>query len=274
MTHINTRRGSSGAWSSENPVLMLGEVGIETDTQKTKQGDGTTAWNSLPYASAPFANAALTGTPTAPTPPDGNNSTRIATTQFVQATLADKANLDSPTFSGTPSAPTPSPGDDDTSLATTAFVQEALATALEDAVTETLLASHPIGSIYMSINSANPSTLFGGTWVAWGSGRVPVGVDAGETAFDTVEETGGALTHTHDLDSATSGARIRISDSDTQIQSFSKAGTLKAMNSRVNGADNTGDPGDSTSMVSLEGLSDPSSSLQPYITCYMFKRTA
>lgn len=33
---------------------------------------------------------------------------------------------------------------------------------------------HPIGSIYMSVENINPSTLFGGTWVAWGSGRVPV----------------------------------------------------------------------------------------------------
>lgn len=52
-------------------------------------------------------------------------------------------------------------------------------------------AIYPVGSIYMSVNSANPSTLFGGTWVSWGSGRVPVGVDATQTEFDVVEETGG-----------------------------------------------------------------------------------
>lgn len=35
-------------------------------------------------------------------------------------------------------------------------------------------AVYPVGSIYMSVKATNPGTLFGGTWVAWGSGRVPV----------------------------------------------------------------------------------------------------
>lgn len=51
---------------------------------------------------------------------------------------------------------------------------------------------YPVGSIYMSVSSTNPGTTFGvGTWEAWGSGRVPVGVDSNDTSFDTVEETGG-----------------------------------------------------------------------------------
>lgn len=55
---------------------------------------------------------------------------------------------------------------------------------------------YPVGSIYMSVNNANPSTIFGGTWVAWGAGKVPVGVNANETEFNSVEKTGGAKTHT------------------------------------------------------------------------------
>jgi hypothetical protein len=47
---------------------------------------------------------------------------------------------------------------------------------------------YPVGSIYMSANSASPSTLFGGTWEAWGQGRVPVGVGSGYAA----NSTGGA----------------------------------------------------------------------------------
>lgn len=50
---------------------------------------------------------------------------------------------------------------------------------------------YPVGSIYMSVNSANPTTMFGGTWVAWGAGRVPVGVNASDTDFASVEKTGG-----------------------------------------------------------------------------------
>ena len=54
---------------------------------------------------------------------------------------------------------------------------------------------YPIGSIYISIKNTNPSTLFGGTWVSWGAGRVPVGVDTTQNEFKTVEKTGGEKTH-------------------------------------------------------------------------------
>ena len=36
-------------WASNNIVLLMGEVGVETDTNKMKVGDGETAWNDLPY---------------------------------------------------------------------------------------------------------------------------------------------------------------------------------------------------------------------------------
>lgn len=36
---------------------------------------------------------------------------------------------------------------------------------------------YPVGSIYLSVNSINPSNYIGGTWVAWGAGRFPMGVD-------------------------------------------------------------------------------------------------
>ena len=64
---------------------------------------------------------------------------------------------------------------------------------------------YPVGSIYMSATLSTVAavqTALGGTWVAWGKGRVPVGVDTSKSAFDTVEETGGTAdaivpTHTH-----------------------------------------------------------------------------
>lgn len=121
MTHINLRRDTAANWASTNPVLQLGETGIERDTRKTKQGDGATPWNGLQYATQPFDNAALTGNPTAPTQSPGNNTTRIATTAFVAAAGALKADLASPTLTGDPQAPTRSPGDNDTSIATTAY---------------------------------------------------------------------------------------------------------------------------------------------------------
>jgi hypothetical protein len=47
---IQIRNGTAAQWTSANPTLAAGEVGIETDTRKQKFGDGTTAWNSLSYA--------------------------------------------------------------------------------------------------------------------------------------------------------------------------------------------------------------------------------
>jgi len=46
---IQIRRDTAANWTSVNPVLAQGELGIETDTLKIKAGDGTTVWNSLGY---------------------------------------------------------------------------------------------------------------------------------------------------------------------------------------------------------------------------------
>lgn len=46
---ILLRRDDSANWAAANPVLGLGEPGFEVDTDRLKIGDGTTAWNDLPY---------------------------------------------------------------------------------------------------------------------------------------------------------------------------------------------------------------------------------
>ena len=50
-TTIQLKRGISTDWTTNNPVLAAGEVGIETDTNKIKIGNGSTAWTSLEYFS-------------------------------------------------------------------------------------------------------------------------------------------------------------------------------------------------------------------------------
>lgn len=49
MTRIQPRRGTSAEWAAANPVLAEGELGFETDTQRSKRGDGATPWNDLPF---------------------------------------------------------------------------------------------------------------------------------------------------------------------------------------------------------------------------------
>lgn len=75
----------------------------------------------------------------------------------------------------------------------------------------------PIGSVFISVVSANPADLFGfGTWEAFGTGKVLVGLDSGQTEFDTVEETGGAKTHT--LSSAEMPAHTHTQNSHNHTQ--------------------------------------------------------
>lgn len=71
----------------------------------------------------------------------------------------------------------------------------------EDSLIAALLnAIYPIGHVYHSTVSTNPATLLGmpdSTWTAIATGRVLIALDAGDTDFDTVRETGGAKTHGH-----------------------------------------------------------------------------
>ena len=58
ITQIQIRRGTAASWTSTNPTLAAGELGLETDTGYIKAGNGTTAWNSLTYVNqfATFPN--------------------------------------------------------------------------------------------------------------------------------------------------------------------------------------------------------------------------
>lgn len=53
----------------------------------------------------------------------------------------------------------------------------------------------PIDSVYISMSSANPATIFGGTWVQFAQGRMLIGQTGSDTDFDVAGETGGEKTH-------------------------------------------------------------------------------
>lgn len=61
VTAIQVRRGTASQWTSANPTLAAGEWGLETDTLKTKIGNGSTAWSSLAYATGSVAVGNITG---------------------------------------------------------------------------------------------------------------------------------------------------------------------------------------------------------------------
>lgn len=146
----------------------------------------------------------------------------------------------------------------------------------------TLLAVYPVGSIYTSVVSTNPGTLFGGTWAAFGAGRVMVGLNSGDADFDTAEETGGAKTHTlteaempaHDHGGVTSSNPAYNTNA-----VYSDDGTVDHFAHNWDGAfvgnDNTyRDKTIHSHTVSSDGGGGAHNNLQPYIVVYMWKRTA
>jgi hypothetical protein len=198
----------------------------------------------------------------------------------IATAIATKADLASPTFTGTPTLPTgtiavtQSSGNSTTAIATTAFVQAAAAL--------TLAAIYPVGSIYTNASvSTNPATLLGfGTWTAFGAGRVMVGFNSGNALFDTAEETGGSadaivVSHTHTATSTVTDP----SHAHNYMSLTGGATGVAAANS------NTGNPNGLTTSSATTGItvattnastgsSGTNANYQPYITVYMWKRTA
>jgi hypothetical protein len=64
--HIQLRRGTSSEWADANPVLALGEMALEIDSDQFKIGDGFTEWNDLPYGGIAGASG-----PSGPSGPSG-----------------------------------------------------------------------------------------------------------------------------------------------------------------------------------------------------------
>ena len=185
----------------------------------------------------------------------------------IATAVATKADLASPTFTGTPAAPTASSGTSTTQLATTAFV------------TTALQALYPVGSIYTNASVAtNPGTLLGfGTWTAFAAGRVLVGFNASNALFDTAEETGGSadaivVSHTHTATVTDPGHSHGIRyypASETDPVSAALYNNVNSLATSTSSATTGISVSNSTT-----GSSGTNANYQPYITVYMWKRTA
>lgn len=152
------------------------------------------------------------------------------------------------------SAVTANPGTNTTQVATTEFVTAALAAQV----------AYPVGAIFTTTtayaNSAAVVAAVGGTtWTAFGAGKVLVGVDGSDSDFNTVEETGGAKTHT-----------LTISEMPAHTHTYGKSTTNEAMSIH----DINGLRGAATTNTGSTGGGAAHNNLQPYITVYMWKRTA
>lgn len=147
---------------------------------------------------------------------------------------------------------------------------------------------YPVGSIYMSTTDNSPQDFLGGTWVRWGQGRVPAGISEDDSDFQGTEKIGGEKSTTltidnipyhrhtsiYDTTAATfavgslvdSGASSPVFKSSVAPNCFvvTRTGTSGSLDKYYNAT--TGHSGKLNP--------DAMSNLQPYITCYMWKRTA
>ena len=154
---------------------------------------------------------------------------------------------------------------------------------------------YKIGDIKQTTTNVNPGTYLGGTWIPWGTGRTPVGVDADQTEFNTSEKTGGSKTvaltanqmptHNHTV----SGGACTTGNNGNHAHTYSaKVGpnqgftlgsdgwptvSSTAQNTSTNGNHNHSVPAHNHT-VSNAGGGQAHNNLQPYITCYYWKRMA
>ena len=172
------------------------------------------------------------------------------------------------------------------------------ASSIAAAVSNLSASIYPVGSIYINAGvTTNPATLLGfGTWTAFGAGRVMVGLNAGDSAFDTLQETGGnkdavLVSHSHTTDTAGNHQHYAVYNGNTDTSSqFTPTvynnKSLAAVGSGgfeayvLNGTSQTPDGGltsangNHTHTISTQGSSATNANLQPYITVCMWLRTA
>lgn len=150
---------------------------------------------------------------------------------------------------------------------------------------------YPVGSIYLSVNNVNPSTLFGGTWERFANGRVLVGVDENDGYFNAPQKTGGhkeLQSHNHTFSGSVGSASLigKFGEvySGTNIY---KEGIVSNKTDGINRAYSSAGAGgntwstweiDASHSHTLNGTigsagNGNAGNLQPYITCYIWLRT-
>lgn len=158
-----------------------------------------------------------------------------------------------------------------------ALVKELVATrfnALIDAIVP------QVGEIEINTSGVNPATKYGvGTWELWGQGKMPVGVDSTDSDFDAAEKTGGSKTKTFNLSdkgyAKISGIGGGSTAPNTVYIGADRISCPEYSYKTKSAASSTSGGGSSSTFgTPLGGSTDEGDVMNPYITCYMWKRVA
>ncbi|MBR6503045.1 MAG: hypothetical protein IKT42_06340 [Clostridia bacterium] len=180
-------------------------------------------------------------------------------------------------------------------------------TALQNKINSYWQKVYPVGSIFTTVSTTSPATLFGGTWERYGVGRTLVGVDGGQSEFNSVNKQGGAKSNNYtprgSVNGSVGGHALTVNEMPAhnhvgkiQVADVVKPAYLQTLpgfaqtggDFTVPVVDYTGEAGNPFSFKadggnashnhgfsgSFNGQAQAVSTLQPYITVYFWRRTA
>ncbi|MGM9543585.1 MAG: phage baseplate protein [Romboutsia timonensis] len=139
----------------------------------------------------------------------------------------------------------------------------------------TVVPYYRVGDLFLTTIATNPSNYLGGTWELFGPGKTLVCVDTSDSDFNTVKKTGGSKylqSHTHLMNSGGSHTHTVKFD---QLWSLSGGTTslATAPGGPYGGNGYVYSSGDHIHTINYTGDGN-SGNLQPFITCYVWIRTA
>ncbi len=250
---IQFLRGTKSKVAASTKVLADGQPLYETDTNKLKVGDGSTQAKSLPYVKVD-TDPSLSST-----------STNPVQNKVIKTELGKKLSCSGGVMTGmlnTKGIKLTSGTDYGTTLPSSPdtnqlFFQTIGSNFFLDNV-------YPVGSIYMNVNSTNPGTLFGGTWEQI-QGRFLLGMSSSYPAGSQ----GGEATHTLTTSEIPSHSHVALYGTDGAVDDFLggssedygvRPGSYTATNYRYE--------------TSSTGGGQPHNNMPPYLSVYIWKRTA
>ena len=192
----------------------------------------------------------------------------IAVAIATKADLASPTFTGTPALPSGATGVTQSSSDDSTKLATTAFVQDVIDATTSTISTSVKNALFPVGAIYTATVSTNPGTLLGfGTWTAFGAGRVLIGNGGGFTAGNTGGSADAVVvSHTHTATSTDSGHTHNLPTDLGYVGGTGVAGT--ANGAFYQDEITRSSTANITTTIDSSGVSGTNANLQPYIVVY------